>query len=335
MKILVFAPNWVGDVIFTTPVFAAIKRQFPGAFVGCCLPARCKDVLINNPSIDEIVEFNERKEDKSFLRKIAFILSLRQKKYNVVIFLHRSLTRALLCRLAGVKELWGYAYARRLWLMTRQVPLVDKNSLHKQDYYLGVLRGLDIPVSSNDCEVFIGSEDKARVEAFLTGYGRAKRSIALNLLTNWSPKNWPLDYFKEFIDILKKSVPGVLFFLTSAASHKEFKMLLDGNKDYVIDLTGQTSLRRLAALYQKMDLVVSGDSGPLHLAAAVGTKYLGLYGPTDPRLTGVRARAKGEIIFKNSSCAVPCCVNHCVENLRCMKDITPQEAAQAVSRLLV
>jgi len=83
-----------------------------------------------------------------------------------------------------------------------------------------------------------------------------------------------------------------------------------------------------------MDLIISGDSGPLHLAAALNKKYIGIYGPTNPHLTGVRSKAKGKIVFKNDFCPTPCYIKKCPKDTLCTKIITPQEVSKTVLELI-
>ena len=103
-KIIVFEPNWIGDVIFTTPIFKAIKEHEEGCFLGCIVPKRCRNILENNPFIDEIIEFNERTTHNSFLKKISFARKLKSKHYETALILHRSFTRTLVCYLAGIRK---------------------------------------------------------------------------------------------------------------------------------------------------------------------------------------------------------------------------------------
>ena len=332
MKIAVFAPNWVGDVIFITPVFEALKKYFPDAHIGCILPARCKDILKHNPFVDEIITFNERKEDRSLFKKISFVLALRAKRYDMVFLLHRSMTRAVLCAMAGIKKRIGYNYKKRSFVITDSIGPVDKDSMHKQDYYLNVLKSCGIAIDDHNCKIYFSPEEKSWANEIIKRYAAdGGIKIGLNLITNWAPKNWVIERFSKLIDILNARFKNISFFLTSSTHEPQFDFL--SKKNNVVDLTGQTSLLQLAALYKEMDLIISGDSGPLHLGAAAGAKYIGLYGPTSPSLTGVRASAHGKIIFKNTSCVTPCYKEPCDKRLACMA-ISAQEVAQAVIELL-
>jgi lipopolysaccharide heptosyltransferase II len=332
MKIIVFAPNWVGDVIFITPVFEALKKHFPDAHIGCILPARCKDILTHNPFVDEIITFNERKEDRSLLRKISFVFKLRSKKYDMVFLLHRSMTRAVLCAMAGIKKRIGYNYKKRSFVITDSIDPVNKDSMHKQDYYLNVLRSCGIAIDNHNCKIYFSLKEKSWTNEIIKKYAHSGEiKIGLNLMTNWAPKNWVIERFRELIDILNRRLTNVKFFLTSSTNQPQFDVLR--KKNNVVDLTGQTSLLQLAAIYSEMDLIISGDSGPLHLGAAAGTKYIGLYGPTSPTLSGVRAATQGKIIFKNTSCPTPCYKAPCDKNRVCM-NISVEEVAQAAIELL-
>ncbi|MBU1367824.1 MAG: glycosyltransferase family 9 protein, partial [Candidatus Omnitrophica bacterium] len=147
-----FEPNWLGDVIFTTPAFKAIKNNFKDCFIGCVVSKSCAGVLHNNPFVDEIIEFNERGEDRSLRKKILFIQKLKSKKYDMVILLHRSFTRALLMFLAGIKIRIGYASKKRSCLLTKKIPPLNINIIHKQDYYLRILEKIGIKVEDKNCQ---------------------------------------------------------------------------------------------------------------------------------------------------------------------------------------
>ncbi len=335
-RILVFGPNWIGDVIFTTPIFKAIKEQDEKCFLGCIIPKSCRDILENNPYIDEIIEFNERVSHRSLLKKISFVVKLRSKHYDIVILLHRSLTRTLICYLSGIKSRAGYAYKKRAFLLTKKIPTVNKDSIHKQDYYLNIARSLNIEIKDKACRVYCSNDNKSWADRIIESTGsRGKTLIAISPVTNWPPKNWPEYHFKELIKILMKEIKHTKIFITSKDKLSGFLSLIKShNLEKIVDLTGKTNIGRLAALYEKMDVVVSGDSGPLHLAGAVNTKYVGMFGPTSPSLTGPRAKVKGKILFKNNFCPVPCYVKDCPKDFLCMKVISPREAADAVIELI-
>ena len=329
MKILVVEPNWLGDVILTTPALGALKEKFNGAFIGCALAGRCKDILLCNPYVDEIIEFDERTKTRSLGAKIKFINTIKQKKYDAVILFHRSFTRTLLCAMAAIPQRIGYAYKKRSFLLSQKIKPLNKDKIHKQDYYLGILQGAGIDVKDKSCRLYVSEEERNQAKKII-GDKTSSPLIGINPFTNWPPKNWPLESFKEFIELVLKAYPQAKFFITSGKDTDQLKELGNAN---VVNLAGKTSLRQLTALYEQMDLVVSGDSGPLHLAAAVGTKYIGIYGATSPKLNGPRSSVEGTVLFNNKSCGLPCYKPDCKDN-SCMKSVTAKQAADAAINLL-
>lgn len=335
MKLLIFEPNWLGDVIFTTPIFKAIKAQDKDSYLEVILPKRCSDVLRHNPFVDEIIEFDEKTSHRNLIEKVKFINQLRAKKYDKVILLHRSLSRTLLCALAGINQRAGYAYSKRAFILTEKIPIINKDKVHKQDYYLNLIEKIGIKVHDRSCQFYLSTKEKNWADKIINENAKdIKHLIALNLLTNWNPKNWSIDNFIKLVSILKDKLASVKFFLTSQKTDARFLPLLKKHRNLLVDLTGKTSLLELGGLYEKMHLVVSGDSGPLHLAAAVKTKYIGIYGPTDPFLTGVRNNTQGKIIFENDSCPTPCYIRDCDKEYICMSKVSPGKVSQAVLELL-
>ena len=330
MRILLVEPNWIGDVILTTPALKALKNKFNNAFIGCAVAQRCKDILLHNPHIDEIIEFNERVETKTLAAKLKFIKTIKKAGYDSVVLFHRSFTRTLLCAAAGISQRLGYAYKKRSFLLTEKVRPPDKNKIHKQDYYLGVLKGLDITIEDKSCKVYITDQEHYQAKQLINNTDNSPL-IAINPFTNWQPKNWPLDSFKQLIELINQKYPKARFFITSAKNTPQLLKLSGPN---IVNLAAKTNLRQLAALYEQMDLVISADSGPLHLAAAVETKYIGIYGATDPKLNAPRSSAKGAILFNNNFCSLPCYITNCDKAPSCMETITARQTADTAISLL-
>ena len=194
---------------------------------------------------------------------------------------------------------------------------------------------MGVEVEDKNCRLWLSQKQRDWAFELIEKHANNKKYlIAINPLSNWPPKDWPIYNFIELLSLLKEKLSSVKFFLTSKNKAKEFTPLIEMHKDVLVDLSSNTTLLELAGLYEKMDLVISGDSGPLHLAAAVNTKYLGLYGPTNPFLTGVRAKPKGKIIFENKSCPTPCYIKECEKDYLCMNIITPDKVSETALKLL-
>ena len=153
-NILVVNVNWLGDVIFSAPVFKALKRSYPQARVSCLVVPRIKDVLEQCPSVDEIIVYDEKGSHSSPWAKLKLIKALRNKKFDVVFLLHRSMTRALLVYLAGIPERVGYDTKKQSRFLTQKISLSGEQR-HRSDEYLKVIEGYGVSVQDRVCELTV------------------------------------------------------------------------------------------------------------------------------------------------------------------------------------
>lgn len=291
MKILVFMKNWIGDTLFQIPALEAIKARYPRSHIACIAPPRCHEILRNHPAVSRVISFDEKNERRSFFKRIGFVFQLRKEHWDRGFLFHGSRTRAFLFWAAGVKERIGYARDRRFFL-TQAFP-EPASDLHQVDYFLELLVQSGIPRPSHAVYHFYPSKhDQNRAETLLENYDLTAYAC-FHIGANWEPKRWPAGHFSRLADLIfqKWRLPVVI-----TGSSKEEKLadqVLKGAKvARIIPLTGKTSLSELGALFEKASFVVSGDSGPMHMASAVGAPVVALFGPTDPALTGPRGSGK-------------------------------------------
>lgn len=337
LKILVVEPNWLGDVIFTTPAFKAIKKNYPESFLAVVVARRAAPILENNPYIDKIFKLDEKKEEKSIFSKINFIKKLKLYQFDKAILFHRSFTKALLIYLSRVKEIIGYNYKKRSLLLTKKIPKINKDSVHKQDYYLNILKNLSININDKNCQIYLDKQEEKNTEQLIPPPASLKNHylIGLNPFSNWTPKNWPLSFYRELIEKILTQLPNSLFFITSKDKQNNILNSFGKFKEKIIDLSGKTDLRQLAAIYKQLDLVISGDSGPLHLAGSLGTKFIAIFGPTDPECTKPINTAGGYLLFENKSCKVPCYIENCPKEYYCINQIKPDRVSNLAIKLLI
>ncbi len=331
-KILIFNVNWLGDIIFTSPFIRAIREAFPESHIACVAVPRCKDILESNTRIDELIIFDERGPEKTFLGKLRFALRVRKKRFDTAFILHRSFTRALITFIAGIKERIGYHTKRRGFLLTKEVPLSQKTP-HRVEYFLGLAEAAGVDVSKKDYEFFITDEDRKRAGHILekAGIGRNDRIVALNPGGNWNPKRWPADKFAELADKLIQK-HGVTVLITGAAKDKALADELCGTmKRQAVSICGETGIRELASILQKAQLVVSGDSGPMHIAVSVGANVIALFGPTSSDITGPYGKGNYTVIKKDMECEVPCYDLTCNDN-KCMKAISVDDVLNVIDK---
>ena len=153
--------------LFSTATLRNIRRNYPDSFIACIIPSRCYPILKGNPHLDELIIFDEKERQRSSLAKLRFVQLLKTKKFDVVFLLHRSFTRALICRLAGIPQRIGYYTKKRGFLLTKRIAPVGRDTLHRIDYYLNIIEKAGLRVKDRYLEFFIDDTDVKFVEDFL------------------------------------------------------------------------------------------------------------------------------------------------------------------------
>ena len=298
MKILISTKNWLGDVIFETPAIRVIKRNFPDSEIVCATVPRCEEIVKRNPCVNRVVIFDERSTHKSFGAKLKFVSWLRREKFDKVFLLHRSFTRAFLAFLGGARERVGYATKGRGLILTKSIP-DDREDKHRVYYFLDLLKkaGLRVDVDPY-CEFLFSQEDDNRACRLLSDKGLdLSRLVALNPGGNRANKRWPFYHFARLADLLAERYKCSLVITGSSQDDAlATDMIHATRRAKPVSLCGDTGLGDLGAVFSRCRLVISGDSGPLHIAAGVGANVLALFGPTDPRLFGPMGKGKNIVI---------------------------------------
>ncbi len=318
---LVVVPNWLGDVVLATPLFRNIKEKFPSARILVQVHPRVKPVLSYNPFVDEILEFDERSSHRGFFARLNFIRMLKKKHIDTALLLQRSFTRALLCRLAGIKILAGYARKKTNFLLTYK--LVINPDFHRMDKYLFFLEVLGIKPDSKTSEVFIPQEDLNKARRLLRRFRSYKGVVVLHPGANWKLKKWPVEYYIRLCDMLMEY--GFMVFITgSKVDKRAAERIVCECRHKPLNLCGRTTISEFAAISSNAGIFVSADTGAMHICNSAGGRVLAVFGPTLASLTGPRGRGEKIIIQKDVPCPRPCLNLECRDNF-CMKGVLPEE----------
>lgn len=334
-RILIFNVNWVGDVLFSTAVIRNVRRNFPHAYIACVIPSRCYPVLKDNPHLDEVIVFDEKDRHRGVLDKLKFIRVLRSKKFDTVYLLHRSFSRALICRMAGIKNRVGYRAKKRSFLLTKAIKAPDPSSLHRIDYYMNVIEQAGLRVEDRFTEFYFSAAEEKYAADFLEKEGVKEEEllIGINPGGNWGPKRWPLDYWQELAEALSSGIGSRVVITGAQADMHSALRIKDAMRAKPVIACGALNLKQFAALCRRLDLFISGDTGPMHIANSVGTRVIALFGPTHISITGPYPDKNVTVLQKDVGCRVPCYEVKCRDN-RCMKAITPQDVLKEVKRLI-
>ncbi len=334
-SILVISVNWLGDVVFSTPVYHALKGQYPRARIVAMGVPRVADVLALCPDIDEVMVYDEDGYDRPLVRKGSIIREIKKRKFDSAFILRRSFSRTLLTALAGVPVRVGFGGPGWHGLLTTSVDPKGMEDLHRSDGYLRVVESADVPVRDRVCRLKVGEDDIRIARHWLStrGVGGKERLIALNTGGNWAPKQWPLERFADLARAIEQKGLGRVVLPGAPKDLDRVTRISELSGGSPVIAAGETSLRDLAGIMSQMDVVVSADSGPLHLANALGTDVIGLFGPTSPEITGPRGAGKSVVIQKDVGCnRAPCYFFECKES-RCMAAIEVKDVLEAVAQL--
>jgi lipopolysaccharide heptosyltransferase II len=332
-NILVININWLGDAVFSTPVFKALKDNYPQARIVCLCPPSVKRVLEFCPWVDEIIILDERKTHFWPWAKWSLIRQLRNRRFDAAFLLHRSASRAMIALLAGIPLRIGYC--KKEWLLTHPVEF-NHEGIHRSDVYLKVVEGYGLKVKDRFCQLTLKAQDSKELNEllWLKGIENYESIIVLHTGGNWELKRWPAPLFSYLIQCISERFKAKVV-LSGAQGDREYCLAINeqaGRKGIVV--AGETSLGESLALYKRAKVVVSSDSGPLHLAHSVGANVIGIFGPTRSEITGPRGIGKAEILFNDVGCnKAPCYHLSCSNNV-CMQSVTVEDVLQTIQKFV-
>jgi len=349
LNILIVKLSAIGDVIHTLPSLAALRRLWPDADITWAVEEAAADLLYNHPDLNRVVVSGR----KRWLREMrggmiarpltemhAFFNALRFRQYDLVIDFHGLFKSAAIVFLSGGKRKLGYDSLQEGsgLFYTEKIP--EEMEKHAVERYLDFVRylargkgGKALP-ETPEFRIAVGEKEENKVsEIFHAGGGLPGQKIppfvAVNPVAFWETKLWEDAKFALLGDRIREEL-GVMVVLTGGEA-APLEKIRKQMKTRALNAGGQTSLRELAALYKKAHLVVTTDSGPMHLAAAVGTPVVALFGPTDPARTGPYG-AGHRVIRTGVSCS-PCFRKQC-PHPRCMTEISVGTVFDAVREKL-
>ena len=320
-------------MVLLTPALRALKQTYPESRLELLLRPLVVDLMESHPYVDACIVDERTEGRRRSLTKL--VRQLRDKSFDLAVVLHpTSFRNALLPFLARVPVRIGTHVGGRGILLTKSCR--DDTTIHEVHRYLRVLQLLDIDTTSDDLEFWHTDTDRLIVENLLRteGVSLDDRLIVVNLGTTWTTKRWDIGNFAKVIQQITHLVQEAKIVLTGSPAEATLTEGLPASLP-TINLIGKTSILQLGALLERCDICLTCDSGPMHIAAAVGTSTVALFGPTDP----IRHRPYGighRVIEKPVSCR-PCYKRSC--HLRdtphlCMREIEAVEVVKAVETRL-
>ncbi|MBI3583848.1 MAG: lipopolysaccharide heptosyltransferase II [Nitrospinae bacterium] len=340
MKILIRCPNWIGDVMLSIPSLSLVREIFPSAHISILIKSNLSPLLEGNPDINEIISFNP--DLMSVSEKLKFYRGLKDKNFDLAILLTNSFESALSAYLAGIKERVGYNKDMRGIFLTKKIPMPSRKSprMHQSDFYLTLIeaisRGKGQGARGKERLFFYIPEDvQNRVDKIYEEKGLSKKSpvIGMNIGASYgSAKRWMPERFAELADRIYSELKGEVILFGGSGDFNIEAEIKGRMKNKALSMVGKTTLKSLAAMIKRCHLFITNDSGPMHIAAAVGTPIVAIFGSTDPSETSPLCD-KYKIVRRPVDCS-PCWKRECPTDHKCMELISVSDVMDAVKELI-
>jgi len=370
-NILVRGVNWIGDAVMTLPALRSLRKTTPETKISLLVKPWVSPIFERDPNVDEIIIYGD--EYRGIIGKVKLSRTLNRKGFCSTILFQNAFDAALITFLAGIKQRIGYNRDGRGILLTEAVSVPKNiNEMHHVRYYLNLLEQIGIKAEYSEPYLYLSLDERLHARSLLKEMRRPVLGINPGA-TYGSTKRWFPERFAEIANWFIKDTNGsvvifggrneveiaqeIEYFLKRQQSEKQ--TIFNGHQALVamkvdqsfnsslirlrrthhslLNLAGKTSLRELISLISECDVFVTNDSGPLHIAYAVGTSLVAIFGSTDPKLTGPPPGSDGGsnvVVSPDISCS-PCFERTCKTNdMRCMYAILSEDVYHGIKKVL-
>ncbi|MDT8903819.1 glycosyltransferase family 9 protein [Anaeroselena agilis] len=335
-NILIVKLSAIGDVVHALPVAYALKQCFPAARITWVVEKPAYDLLANNPCIDEIIVFDKPKLKKVsgiFTYAPGFVRLLRSRRFDLALDLQALFKSGAIAYMSGAPERYVYCNTRELSdKLSRRICGPHQDG-HVVERYLDVVRALGCEVKQVVFPIHItdGERQAAAKAAKEAGLDLDSPYVLLSPGANWPNKRWPTACFAALADKLRQG--GLVSVVSGGPGDAALAAeIAAAAATPPVDLTGKTSLKQLTHIIKHARAFVGGDTGPMHLAAALATPVVALHGPTDTIRNGPYGSGHKALVTAHS-CA-GCWRRACPKGLDCLAGITVEAVHDALNTIL-
>ncbi len=343
-KILIVKLSAIGDVVQTLPMAEALRREYPLARIDWLVEEEAGDLLLGHPALNRVIVSRRKSWQKRIFKKSEFwntleeirnfCQELRNQDYDWIIDNHGIFKSGLLVLLSRGQRKIGFKPSRGIaeegnyfFTNERYKPLdIEKHALER---YLDLVSQIGVPVIQPALEYQVPADSRRKAEAILRQNGFSSHPlVVIHPMAKWPTKQWPAGNFARLAEALIRKGASVVF-SGSVEDKIPVQEILEGIHTSlpVLNLAGQTGLRELAGIFSLSDLVLTPDTGPMHLAAAIKAPLIALFGPTAPWRTG--PYGNGNVILRRPLACSPCFKKKC-PTMECMKTLSVEEVLEAI-----
>lgn len=310
-KILVRVPNWIGDAVMCLPALDSLRALYPSADISLLAKPKVVPVFENNPAVSAIIVYDGKKHG-GLLGQLRLSGELKKKQFDLAVLFQNAFGAALISFLASAKERVGYARDLRSGLLTKAILVTDEiKTKHQVFYYLNIIKELGGKMPKNPVpRIHISNAEAASAKKFLEENGlREKPVFGAAPGASFGPaKKWPPERFAAVLKGLTEEFGGAAL-IFGGPDDKEACAGVKAAMPAALDLSGKLSLRESMALMARVNAFITNDSGPMHIAAALGVPTVAIFGSTEDSLTGPVGK-KAAAVRTKTKCS-PCFKREC------------------------
>lgn len=341
-KILVRAPNWIGDAVMCEPAVRGLRSLFPEAELTMLAKPAIAELFIAYPGLNRMLMYDDKGAHAGISGKWSLAGMLRRHRFDLAVLFQNAFEAAFLAWLAGIPRRYGYATDGRVLFLTEPISVPDvRVPVHQVEYYWNLLRPLGMAGGATLPALFVSADEDRMVDVRLgsAGIGSSDLIIGINPGSTYgSAKRWLSDRFAEVAKRLVRRfeqaesahVAVIILGAKGEESLGEDIAAQLGGRSVV--LSGATTVRELMAVVKRCRLLITNDTGPMHIAAAFGVPVVAVFGPTDWRTTAPYGQERS-IVREAVDCA-PCLLRECPIDHRCMTRIPVDRVYEAALQQL-
>lgn len=331
-KILLIRLDRIGDLVLSIPSIQAVRERFPNAFISVMTRPETAPLLEGHPAVDEVIPYFYEKKGRhsGIFGNFNFIREIVRHHFDLAFILHPSLRSYLVPWTAGIPYRVGLKVDPP-FLLSLHVPDTRSQGVrHESEYTLDIIRAFQTEsLDATPPKIYLSFEDRKKISDRLEKEKITEGApvVVFHLGASCVSKRWPAQKFEQLADRLLERFPEIRLVTVGGKFERELSKAFEKKGARSVNWAGELSLKELAALLEKSELLISNDSGPVHISSAVGTPTLTLFGRHLPGLSVSRWRALGsghEWIHKNVGCVV-CLAHRCTIDFECLKAISVDE----------
>ncbi len=345
-NIVVRVPNWIGDAVMCLPALMDLRNHFPHARVTILVRPIIGEMLSGHPGVDEVIIYAHQSEHKGLIGLLNLVRLVRRKQFDLAVLFQNAFEAAVIAWAAGIPSRIGYASDGRSCLLSESVPRPDRRALHHTRYYQRLVMAMTQSAGEDRApQLFLSPEMKSACARKFPEVCVPSDSMVIGINPGsvfGSAKRWMPERFAEVGDMLveritgeRSGAPSVRCVLIGGKGEEVLGQTIARRMRFKpIVLSGKTTIQELMGILSRCSVLVTNDTGPMHVAQALGVPVAAVFGSTDPSNTAPHGQSQG--VVKSAVRCAPCLLRACPIDHRCMTQVSVEQVVEvALSQIRI